>query len=43
MIDDALRLTIDRAFERKDKYTNCSQVPVDDYSDEENMWQKIKL
>ena len=43
MIDDALRLTIDRAFERKDRSKNFSQFPVDNYSDEENMWLKIKL
>ena len=43
MIDDALRLTIDKEFERKDKYKNCSQFHVDDYKDEEIMWQKIKL
>ena len=43
MIDDALRLTIDKTFERNDKYKKSSQFPVDDYKDEENMWQKIKL
>ena len=43
MIDDALRLTIDKTFERNDKYKNISLFPVDDYKDEENMWQKIKL
>ena len=43
MIDDALRLTIDKTFERKDKYKNCSQFHVDNYKDEENMWQKIKF
>ena len=43
MIDDALRLTIDKAFERKDKNKKFSLFPVDDYSVEENMWQKIKL
>jgi len=43
MIDDALRLTIDKTFERNDKYKNISLFPVDDYRDEENMWLKIKL
>ena len=43
MIDDALRLTIDKTFERNDKKKNHSQFPVDDYKDEENIWQKIKV
>ena len=43
MIDDALRLTIDKTFERNDKYKNCSKYSVNHYNDEENMWQKIKL
>ena len=43
MIDDALRLTIDKIFERKDKNKNCSQFSVNNYNDKENMWQKIKL
>ena len=43
MIDDALRLTIDKAFERKDKYKSYSQFHVDDYKDAEIMWQKIKM
>ena len=43
MIDDALRLTIDKYFERNDKNKGCSQFPVENYKDEENMWQKIKL
>ena len=45
MIDDALRLTIDKVFIRKDKsdiYINKSPFPVTGYSDEENMWEKIK-
>ena len=46
MIDDALRLTIDKVFIRKDKsdiYINKSPFPVIGYSNEENMWQKIKF
>ena len=43
MIDDALRLTIDKAFERNDNYRHSSQFKVDGYNDEENMWQKIKV
>ena len=43
MIDDALRLTIDKVFERNDKNKNISQFPVDNYTNEENMWQKIKI
>ena len=43
MIDDALRLTIDKVFERDDCYQCCSQFKVDGYNDEENMWQKIKV
>ena len=46
MIDDALRLTIDKVFIRKDKndiYINKTPFPVTGYSDEENMWQKIKF
>ena len=43
LIDDALRLTIDRAFERNDKDKNISKFSVEGYSNEENMWQKIKV
>ena len=46
MIDDAFRLTIDKVFIRKDRediYINKSPFPVTGYSDEENMWQKIKF
>ena len=43
LIDDALRLTIDKAFERNDKNKNVSKFSVEGYSDEENMWQKIKI
>ena len=43
MIDDALRLTIDKVFERNDLNKNSSKFTVDDYNNEENMWQKIKL
>ena len=43
LIDDALRLTIDKAFERNDKNKNISKFSVEGYSDEENMWQKIKI
>jgi hypothetical protein len=47
MIDDALRLTIDKAFDNNDgngdgKKKNSSKFHVDGYSDEENMWMKIK-
>ena len=43
LIDDALRLTVDKIFERNDKDKNVSKFPVEGYSDEENMWQKIKV
>ena len=43
LIDDALRLTIDKTFERNDKDKNISKFKVEGYSDEENMWQKIKV
>ena len=46
MLDDAFRLTIDKVFIRKDRediYINKSPFPVTGYSDEENMWQKIKF
>ena len=43
MIDDVLRLTIDKVFERNDNYNHSSQFNVDGYNDEENMWQKIKV
>ena len=43
MIDDALRLTIDKVFERNDNCKHSSQFKVDGYNDEENMWQKIKI
>ena len=39
MIDDTFRLTIDKAF-GYDK--NKSLFSVEGYTDEENMWQKIK-
>ena len=45
MIDDALRLTIDKGFESmdgNDKKKNKSKFSVDGYNDEENMWLKIK-
>ena len=45
MIDDALRLTIDKSFDnydRNDKNKNKSYFHVDGYSDEENMWLKIR-
>ena len=49
MIDDAFRLTIDKMFENGknngndySNYLNKSKFSVDGYSDEENMWQKIK-
>ncbi len=43
LIDDAFRLTIDKTFERNDKDKNISQFKVEGYTDEENMWQKIKI
>ena len=43
MIDDALRLTIDKVFENNDNYKHSSQFKVDGYNNEENMWQKIKV
>ena len=43
LIDDAFRLTIDKIFERNDKDKYFSKFKVDGYSDEENMWQKIKV
>ena len=42
MIDDAFRLTIDKAFENGKNSLNKSIFRVDGYTDEENMWQKIK-
>ena len=45
MIDDALRLTIDKGFENideNDKKKSKSKFSVDGYTDEENMWLKIK-
>ena len=44
MIDDCFRLTIDKVFERdeeEDLYKNKSPFTVEDYKDEENMWEKI--
>ena len=46
MIDDAFRLTIDKNYPRNRKdeiYNNKSPYPVKGYSDDENMWQKIKF
>ena len=40
MIDDAFRLTIDKTFENKNN--NKPKFSVDGYSDEENLWKKIK-
>lgn len=45
MINDALRLTIDKSFENQDvsdKKKNLSKFHVDGYNDEENMWMKLK-
>jgi len=45
MINDALRLTIDKSFEnqdRNDKKKILSKFHVDGYNDEENMWMKLK-
>ncbi len=44
MIDDCFRLTIDKVFERdgeEDLYKNKSPFSVEDYKDDENMWEKI--
>ena len=46
MIDDALRLTIDKVFESNEGNTqkkNRSKFHVDGYKDEENMWLRIKV
>ena len=45
MINDALRLTIDKSFESQDgndKKKNLSKFHVDGYNDDENMWLKLK-
>ena len=46
MIDDALRLTVDKSFESgknsKEGDKSKSKFSVEGYSDEENMWLKIK-
>ena len=53
MIDDALKLTIDKEFdttyknddiknEKKEKNVKKSNYDVDGYSSEENMWLKIR-
>ena len=45
MIDDAMRLTIDKVFDSTDgnsQKKNISKFPVDGYKNEENMWLKIK-
>ena len=45
MINDALRLTIDKSFENQDgndKKKNLYKFHVDGYNDEENMWLKLK-
>ena len=46
MIDDALRLTIDKVFESNEGNTqkkNRSKFHVDGYKEEENMWLRIKV
>ena len=46
MINDALRLTIDKSFESQDgndKKKNLSKFHVDGYNDDENMWLKLKM
>ena len=44
MIDDAMKLTIDKEFETTyaSNETNKSNFFVEGYSSEENMWLKIK-
>ena len=42
MIDDAFRLTIDKTFENGKSTGNKSYFKVEGYTDEENLWQKIK-
>ena len=45
MFDDAFRLTIDVIFKRNsenDSYINASPYEVKGYSNNENMWMKIK-
>jgi tubulin polyglutamylase TTLL1/tubulin monoglycylase TTLL3/8 len=44
MIDDCFRLTIDKIFERdeeEDEYKNKSPFKIEEYNDEENLWEKI--
>ena len=43
MIDDALRLTVDKLFERDDTDKGISKFPVEGYTDEENLWQGVNL
>ena len=43
MIDDAFRLTIDVIFKRNDENKNISKFKVDGYTDEENLWMKVKI
>ena len=42
MIDDAFRLTIDKTFENGKSKGNKSYFRVEGYTNEENLWQKIK-
>ena len=43
MIDDALRLTVDKLFKRDDTDKGISKFPVEGYTDEENLWQGVNL
>jgi len=44
MIDDALKLTIDKEYTKSYKYANEeSKFPVTDYNNNENMWEKFSV
>ena len=44
MIDDALKLTIDKEFTKSYKYAEEESIfPVADYSNKENMWEKFTI
>ena len=44
MIDDALKLTIDKEYTKSYKYANEeSKFPVTDYNNNENMWEKFSI
>ena len=44
MVDDALKLTIDKEFTKSYKYANKeSTFPVEGYENNENMWEKFSI